>query len=121
MPLSAHVDLEALRRDRRVGFYFRYPLHRRDFWPIRVRGRLLGYATAKPLYAGLTTEGRVDRASGYDGRIAVLFLPSPVRSGHRARVLFARMPANEIVRTDGCRDWSAIRAAAERAVRRQYA
>ena len=118
MPLSANVDLETLRRDRRIGFYFRYPLRRGDFWPVRAQGRLCGYATAKPLYRRLTPQGRVDRSSGYDGRVAILFIPSPARSTRRATLLFTHLPSVETVGHDGRRNWPALRAAAERAVHR---
>lgn len=105
-----------------AGFshWFRYPLHPHDFHALRdvQSNALRGYYTAKPLYAELDARGRVDRGSGFDGRIAGVFLPSPARSWRQAELFFAEMPKTEVVRADGKRDWAAINAAAERALRR---
>jgi hypothetical protein len=99
--------------------WFRYPLHARDFHPWRntESNALRGYYSAKPLYAQLDAGGRVDRGSGFDGRIAGVFVPSPARSWRQARLFFAKMPKNEVARADGRRNWLAINAAAERALR----
>ena len=101
--------------------WFRYPLHRHDFHPLRdARGaRLLGYYAAKPLYGRLDAEGRVDRSVGFDGRIAGVFVPSPARSWAQAELFFAEMPRDLVARADGRRNWPAINAAAERALRQQ--
>ena len=101
--------------------WFRYPLHAHDFHPLRdVDSRTLrGYYTAKPLYGKLDPRGRVDRGSGFDGRIAGVFVPSPARSWRQARLFFAEMPKAEVARADGKRNWPAINAAAERALRRK--
>ena len=105
-----------------AGFshWFRYSLHARDFHPLREAGSnaLRGYYTAKPLYARLDARGRVDRGSGFDGRIAGVFVPSPARSWRQARLFFADMPKTDVARADGKRDWPAINAAVERALRR---
>ena len=106
-----------------AGFrhWFRYPLHRHDFHPLRDAdgARLLGYYSAKPLYGRLDAEGRVDRGAGFDGRIAGVFVPSPARSWARAELFFADMPGDEVARADGRRDWPAIHAAAERQLRKR--
>ena len=99
--------------------WFRYPLHARDFHALRGADRLLGYYAAKPLYGRLDAHGRVDRDAGFDGRIAVVFVPSPARSLRRARLLLARAPRATLRRADGRRDWPRIRASAERALRRR--
>ncbi|MBE2210465.1 MAG: hypothetical protein IAE66_02565 [Xanthomonadaceae bacterium] len=100
--------------------WFRYPLHRHDFHPLRdaKAARLLGYYSAKPLYARLDAHGRVDRGSGFDGRVAGVFVPSPARSWRHAGLFFTTMPAADVSR-DGQRNWPAINAAAERALHRQ--
>lgn len=116
MSLPNSVDPEKLRRRRTVSHYFRYPLHRDDFHTVRQGRRVLGYMVAKPLYGKLTAEGRVDQRSGFNGRIAVLFLPAPLNSGRRPHLLFARLPRRCITRPDGRRNWPFIRAAARRAV-----
>ena len=100
------------------SYWFRYPLHAHDFHPLRdaKSNALRGYYTAKPLYAELDARGRVDRSSGFDGRIAGVFVPSPARSWRQARLFFADMPKAKVARADGKRDWPAINAAAERAL-----
>lgn len=116
MPLPKSIDPERLRRRAPFQRYFRYPLSRDDFEPMCRGRRILGYAAAKPLYGKLTAEGRVDRSGGFNGRIAVLFVPSPVSGGRPPRLLFAQVPPQCITRPDGRRNWRFIRAAALRAV-----
>jgi hypothetical protein len=116
MSLPENIDPERLRRQRPFPRFFRYRLHRDDFQPVKRGRRVLGYMTAKPLYGKLTAEGRVDRSGGFNGRIAVIFVPTPA-SGHRPpRLLFARLPRRCITRPDGRRNWPVIRAAARTAV-----
>ena len=100
------------------AYWFRYPLHARDFHPLRdaKSNALRGYYTVKPLYGKLDARGRVDRGSGFDGRIAGVFVPSPARSWRQAELFFAEMPKTEVARADGKRNWSAINAAAELAL-----
>ena len=120
--LPPSLDIAGL--DAVPGFrhWFRYRLHDHDFHPLRAHAgadaRLLGYYTAKPLYGKLDARGRIDRSAGFDGGIIALFVPSPVRSWKRARLLRARMPRDRIIGADGRRDWPAIRRAAETAIRR---
>jgi hypothetical protein len=108
---------------RLAGFshWFRYPLRAHDFHSLRdaKSNALRGYYTAKPLYGKLDAYGRVDRGSGFDGRIAGVFVPSPARSWRQAELFFATMPKTEVARADGKRNWPAINAAAERALRRR--
>lgn len=112
------LDLSGLRRMPEIAFYFRYPLRHADFREARDRGRLLGRCATKPLYGRLTPKGKVDRSAGYNGQVAVLFLPAKARSIRAARLLLTRMPRSRVTLPDGQRNWPAIRAAAERAVRR---
>jgi len=100
----------------RFRHYFRYPLHARDFHPLRGPRRLLGYYSAKPLYGRLDARGRVDRSGGFSGEIAAVFVPSPAHSWRQAELLLARMPGQDVARADGRRNWPAINAAAERAI-----
>ncbi len=101
------------------AYWFRYPLHRSDFHPLRdaKASRLMGYYSAKPLYAHIGQRGRVDRRSGFDGRIAGVFVASPARSWRQAQLFFTTMSAIDVARADGHRNWPAINAAAERALR----
>lgn len=102
------------------AYWFRYPLHAHDFHPLRdaKSNALRGYYTVKPLYGKLDARGRVDRSSGFDGRIAGVFVPSPARSWRQAELFFAEMPKTEVASADGKRNWPAINAAAERTLRR---
>lgn len=104
------------------GYWFRYPLHRHDFHPLRdaTASRLLGYYSAKPLYARVDEHGRVDRASGFDGRIAGVFVASPARSWKQASLFFTTMPARDVAGADGHRNWPAINAAAERVLHKIF-
>lgn len=110
-----------LQRDPRIAFYFRYRLRRGDFRELRDDGRLLGYFTAKPLYGRLTKTGKVDRAAGFDGRVAIIFVPARARTAATARLMFTHMPPQNVTRANGRRNWPAIRSAAEEAIRRAFA
>ena len=101
--------------------WFRYPLHRHDFHALRDAQalRLLGYYSAKPLYGKLDASGRVDRSSGFDGRVAGVFVPSPARSWTQAELFFVEMSRQAVARADGRRNWPAINAAAECALRQR--
>lgn len=112
------LDLSPLRRMPEIAFYFRYPLHHSDFQEVRDKGRLLGRYAGKPLYGRLTPQEAVDRTAGFNGQVAVVFLPARARSVRSARLLLTRMPKDRVTLPDRRRNWPAIRAAAERAVRR---
>ncbi len=114
------LDLSALRRDGRIAYYFRYPLHHPDFHELREGGRLLGRFAVKPLFGRLTAEGRVDRSQGYSGQLAIVFIPARARSARSAQVVLARMPRAQVVSAGGRRNWPAIRAAAGRALRQRF-
>ncbi len=112
-------DVGALRSVPGIAFYFRYPLHHTDFKELREgpRGRLLGRYAAKPLYGRLTKAGQVDRSAGYNGRIAIIYLPPRARTATSAELMFTRMPKERVTLPNGRRNWPAIRQAAERAIR----
>lgn len=120
--LDPHALPEARPEFRR---WFRYPLHDGDFRALRADpsrdSKLLGYYAAKPLYGKLDAEGRVDRGAGFNGEVMAMFVPSPARSWKQARLVRARMPRRRVRRADGKRNWPAIRAAAEAAIRRHAA
>ncbi len=115
------IDLSALRGNKRIAFYFRYPLYHSEFRELHdtKTGRLLGRFAAKPLYGRLNKEGRVDRSAGYNGQIAVVFVPARARSAEAVELFLARMPKTDVTLPNGRRNWTAIRDAAERAVRRR--
>ncbi|SRR5579884_13600 len=104
-----------------IAFYFRYPLHPSDFRELHEGDHILGRYAAKPLYGRLTPEGRVDRSAGFNGQIAILFLPARVRTARAARLILTRMPKEKVRLANGRRNWPAIRVAAERAIRKWYA
>lgn len=111
--MLADIDLDALRSIPQVSYYFRYPLHRRDFHDVRLRDRVCGHYAAKPLYDRLTAKKRVDRSSGYNGDVASLFVPSDTKSLHDVRLLLTHIAPHDIVLPSGRRNWPAIRAAAK--------
>lgn len=114
-----NFDLGALRRDRQMAFYFRYPLHHSDFRElVDSDGRLLGRYAAKPLYGRLTAKGQVDRSAGFNGQVAIIFIPAKARSAKSAQLFLTRMSRERVTLANGKRNWPAIRAAAERALRK---
>jgi len=119
MGLPKSINLHSLRHHPRVAFYFRYPLYHNAFQPVKKNKRVAGYFAAKPLYGKLTSAGKVDRASGFSGKIAIIFIPSPARSLKQAKLLFARMAKSQVTLPNGKRNWPALRQAAERAVRKK--
>jgi hypothetical protein len=52
------------------------PLHHSDFHELRQHGRLLGRFAAKPLYERLPGGGKINRSAGFNGHIAIIFLPA---------------------------------------------
>jgi hypothetical protein len=114
-------DLQALRHVPKFAHYFRYPLHHRDFHEVREQGRLLGRMAAKPLYGRLTREGKVDRSAGFNGQVAVIFIPARARTPRAAELLITKMPRQRVAKADGRRNWEAIYAVAETAVRNHCA
>lgn len=119
--MLARIKPGILQRDSRVAFYFRYRLRHGDFRELRDKGRLLGYFTAKPLFGRLTMTGTVDRAAGFNGRIAIIFIPARARTAAAARLMFTQMPPESVTLGYGRRNWPAIRSAAEKAIRRTFA
>ncbi len=111
------LDLDELRRVRRVSYYFRYPLQREDFRELNDRDQLRGHYATKALYGGYTSDGRVDRSSGYNGDIAALFVPLEARTVDDASVVVTHIEPEHIVLADGRRNWPAIYGAAEEEIR----
>jgi hypothetical protein len=111
-------DFDGLRRRPRFSYYFRYPLHHRDFRELREGGRLLGRITAKPLYGRLTEDGKVDRSAGFNGEVAIIFIPARARQPEAAKLFLTKISPRRVRRADGRRNWPAIYAAAERKIRR---
>ena len=117
MTVIESIDLAELRRLPRIAYYFRYPLRERDFRELRVEGRLRGHYAAKPLYGRLTPDGRVDRLGGFNGEVAAIFLPVRARTAKAAKLVLTRIAPEAIMLSNGRRNWPAIHAAAERAIR----
>lgn len=115
------LDLQTLRRVPKFAHYFRYALHHSDFHEVRAGGTLKGRFAAKPLYGRLTADGKVDRAAGLNGQVAVVFIPARAQSAASAKLFLTRLPRERVTRADGRRNWSAIRTAAERAILRKLA
>jgi len=116
--MPKHIDVNALRRDPQIRFYFRYTLHSGDFFTIRANNRVLGRATAKPLYGRLTPQGRVDRSRGFNGQIAIVFLPAHSRGLEPSKLLFTRIKRQVTTTAGRRRNWNAILAAAAAKIKR---
>ena len=114
-------DLNELRHIPKFAYYFRYPLRHNDFHEVRDNGHLLGRIAAKPLYGRLTQEGKVDRSAGFNGQVAVIFIPARARKLRAAELLLTKMPRRKVTKADGARNWEAILEAAETAVREHLA
>jgi len=111
------IDIDDLKRVRRIAYYFRYPLHRKDFRELRAADELRGHYAAKPLYGKLTPEGKVDRSGGYNGDVAALFVPLDARTADDVSVVLSHNDPASMTTKAGRRNWPAIRASAERSLR----
>ncbi|WP_300600885.1 hypothetical protein [Niabella sp.] len=110
------LDLDALRKTRRIGYYFRYPLHRNDFHDLKIDNELRGHYTAKPLYGRLTPEGRVDTTAGFNGAIAVLYVPLKAGDPDQATLFITHTTPDVLRLSNGKRNWKKIRAVAVKAI-----
>lgn len=110
------LDLGELRRMPRIAYYFRYPLHHKDFRELRSGNSLRGHYTAKPLYGRLTPQGRVDRSAGFNGDVAALFISIEARTVRDAQLVLAHLDPDRITLPNGRRNWPAIREAAEQCI-----
>ena len=111
------IDLDALRQDRKVSYYFRYPLNGHDFHAVRVDDDLRGHYASKALHSAFTPDGRVDRSSPYNGDIAALFVPLDAHTPADTRLLLTHVDPQRIVHHNGTRNWTVIRSAAEACIR----
>ncbi|MFT3750685.1 MAG: hypothetical protein QM768_20405 [Agriterribacter sp.] len=102
------LDLDELRKSRRIGYYFRYPLHRNSFHDLRINEHLYGHYTAKPLYGHLTPEGRVDRSAGFNGDVAVLFVPLAAKTTDDVELFISHTAPENITLPTGKRNWKNI-------------
>ena len=115
------LDLEELRKIPRFSFYFRYPLHRNNFYDLEIKNRLRGHYTAKPLYGRLTAEGRVDKSAGFNGDIAALFVPLDAETVQEAELFITHTDPIKIVTSEGTKNWKAINAIAEQSIKKRIA
>ena len=102
------LDLDELRKTRRIGYYFRYPLHRNNFNDLRIRDHIYGHYTAKPLYGRLTPEGRVDKSAGFNGDVAVLYVPLEAKTPDEAELFISHTAPKNIQLSTGKRNWEKI-------------
>jgi hypothetical protein len=110
--------INGLRKISAIAFYFRYPLHQKDFRELKdFHKKTLGFYASKPLYGKLTASGKVDRRSGFNGQIAILFIPAGFSSAKDAKIFFTRTKP-QIIESDGKRNWKVIRTKAEQRIRR---
>ena len=114
------IDLKNIRKVRRIGYYFRYPLHRSDFHELTLKGKLRGHYTAKPLYGRLTSEGRVDKSAGFNGDIAALFISLDAAHVQDVQLYITYTDPEEIQTKDGKKDWEVINRAAQQVINDNY-
>ncbi|MBO9617846.1 MAG: hypothetical protein J7539_02325 [Niabella sp.] len=110
------LNLDQLRKAGRIGYYFRYPLHRNNFHELRIGDQLWGHFTAKPLYGRLTPEGRVDRSAGFNGDVAVLFVPLDAKDITATELILIHTNPETLLLPNGKRDWKEINEVATAAV-----
>jgi hypothetical protein len=108
------LDLDELRKTRRIGYYFRYPLHRNNFHDLKIRNHIAGHYTAKPLYGSLTPEGRVDKSAGFNGDIAVLYVPLKAATPDDTELFITHTAPGNIQLANGKRNWKKINETAEK-------
>ncbi len=102
------IDLDELRKARRIGYYFRYPLHRDNFHELEISNHLYGHYTAKPLYGRLTSEGRVDKSAGFNGDVAILFVPLAAKVADDVELFISHTTPKNIQLSTGKRNWEKI-------------
>ncbi len=110
------LDIDELRKSRRIGYYFRYPLYRSNFHDLKTRDHIYGHYTAKPLYGKLTPEGRVDKSTGFNGDVAVLFVPLTARGPDDVELFVTHTAPENLVLPSGKRNWKKINEIAAAAI-----
>jgi hypothetical protein len=113
------LDLDELRKTRRIGYYFRYPLHRNNFHDLKIRDHIYGHYTAKPLYGRLTPEGRVDKSAGFNGDVAVLYVPLEAKTPGEVELFIAHSTPQNIQLSTGKRNWEKINEVAVQSITKQ--
>ena len=106
------LDLDELRKTPRIGYYFRYPMHRDNFHDLKIGDRIYGHYTAKPLYGQLTPEGRVDKSAGFNGDVAVLYVPLEAKTPDEVELFISHTAPKNIQLPTGKRNWKKINEAA---------
>lgn len=114
------IDLDELRKTRRIGYYFRYPLHRKDFHELKTGDNVLGHYAAKPLYGRLTPAGRVDKSAGFNGDVAVLFVPLEAVTADEVQLLITQTALQNIQLPTGKRNWKKINALAAESIKNSW-
>ncbi|HMR82983.1 MAG TPA: hypothetical protein PKE30_07625 [Niabella sp.] len=102
------LNLDELRKTHRIGYYFRYPLHRSNFHDLKIGDDVCGHYTAKPLYGLLTPEGRVDKSGGFNGDVAVLFVPLNAMVPDDVTLFITHTEPENIRLATGKRNWEKI-------------
>ncbi len=113
------LDLDELRKTRRIGYYFRYPLHRNNFHELKIRDHIYGHYTAKPLYGRLTPEGRVDKTAEFNGDVAVLYVPLKAKTSDEAELFISHTAPKNIQLPTGKRNWKKINEVAVKSITRR--
>lgn len=112
------MQLSALRKTPRIGYYFRYPLYRKDFREIRKHDRICGHYAAKPLYGRLTKDGHVDKSAGFNGDVAALFIPMDATRPDQAELFLAHTDPKRLILSNGRKNREVIYEVAEQRIKR---
>lgn len=115
------LNLKALRKIPRIGYYFRYELHRRDFNELIYNDRLRGHYAAKPLSGNLTQDGSVDTSGSFNGDVATLFVPLTAKTETDVQLFIAHTDPKTLTLADGKKNRKAINHAAERCIKMKVA
>lgn len=115
------LDLKDLRKIPRIGYYFRYELHRHDFHELTYKSKLRGHYATKPLYGKLTPEGRVDTSGSFNGNVAALFVPLSAKTEKDVQLIVTYTDPARLTLENGKKNWKAINGTAERYIKRKIA
>ena len=115
------LDLKELRKISRIGYYFRYDLHRHDFHELTYKRSVRGHYAAKPLYGQMTPKGRVDTSGSFNGDVAALFVPISAKTAKDVQLFITHTNPATLTLENGKKNWKVINSTAGRYIKRKLA